>query len=1079
MKKTFRFLALSFALICGTLSSFAGTRPATSVGPADGVYVGNSASISSGYVAYKVVGWDTDLDAYQVEITGLNNQGKNAKPTSLTILTSFEEDYGQTSYKYYVTKISDASASDHVAFWAQTSLTSLNFTNGGAIADDDFTINVGDYAFYGCSKLQTLVLPTNAEVIGAHCFEGTAVVNFEIPAGTKTIEENAFYDCQKLNTVTVAEGNDVLTEIPAGVFGNSTLKVLNLTNAEALTELGKTGSPFKFNTSDRNNQLTTVTLPETVTDINAAFIDCSALTAINGLENTAITAFDNNAFNGCSSLPILNFPVGAASTVMLKSDGTDGPFKGCAKLATITFPDAFVGTLGDGSNNIFCDNLAALTKITFKGAFYGTIAASAFGNSTAAKACSKLATVEFLGAIAADETMPVPAINASAFQNCAALATLTFNGFTTAEKAPAAITIASNAFSGIAITSLNLGDITLASKDNASSLTISSGAFGSAVLEGVTIGDVTLTENTGSKIEIATYAFGGVKIAKFTVGDISMDKSGQTVSFAAKTVSKVATAATTSESLATVTFGDIAGKGKVTVSGSAFESTKLATVTFGDIAGETEIQANAFKSTLATGTYAVTIGDISGKVTIAAAAFSPAAPASTYTLGDFDFATGTSITAGAFVGSTKSGAANSTVTVGAVNKDTGAWGTFTNIKDLTIESWNTNIGLARIGNPVTLTVGDITAPMASADETSNTITDITIEGNVTVANALNKFGKNVRNITFSADDPQVMTGAIASLAFKPAATQAIADDELITVIYRCETEGNYNQIFATDAFNDTDDQKVVVLYTTDWAAQRIFKDVTINRLEVSASEVAPGEDIKATMIAAKNGQYKYGKLYVPQGNGMYYKIKADKKADGKNTVNVFSAHLDGDDIYMKQIDVYNGYYWIDATAAEQVFVVRTSDLTATEVTAEAATAAEIADGDNFFWFDDNDALTNALNYANDAVPNQQLQNDTPFKNHTIYVMLNPATQNLAFGKLNQYATTANLPKNAVYVISNTDPQAAAGRLNVVFEDDDEATAINKVEAQKSNDGEIYNLQGVRVKSAQKGVYIINGKKVIR
>ena len=106
MKKTFRFLALSLMLLGGTLSSWASPRPATSVGPADDTRVG--ATVSGGVVVYKVVGWDTTLDAYQVEITGLDFDGLATNPTTLDIKTSFAEKYGEFKYNYYVTKISDA-----------------------------------------------------------------------------------------------------------------------------------------------------------------------------------------------------------------------------------------------------------------------------------------------------------------------------------------------------------------------------------------------------------------------------------------------------------------------------------------------------------------------------------------------------------------------------------------------------------------------------------------------------------------------------------------------------------------------------------------------------------------------------------------------------------------------------------------------------------------------------------------------------------------------------------------------------------------------------------------------------------
>jgi hypothetical protein len=217
---------------------------------------------------------------------------------------------------------------------------------------------------------------------------------------------------------------------------------------------------------------------------------------------------------------------------------------------------------------------------------------------------------------------------------------------------------------------------------------------------------------------------------------------------------------------------------------------------------------------------------------------------------------------------------------------------------------------------------------------------------------------------------------------------------------------------------------------------------------------------------------------------MTYKIDA-KVSGSKNGVNVFSGHLDGDNIYMKQIDTYKGYYWIDATEENQVFIVRTSDMTASEVTAEAVTeAAELNDAKNLFWFVKNDAKKNCLRFTPAVVVNQELQNNAEFMHKTIYVMANPAKYNLAFAKLNQYTTSTNLAKNSLYVVSETDPQAASARLNVIFDDEidnvENATGIQYVETEKTavNDG-IYNLQGVRVKNTQKGIYVINGKKVIK
>ena len=69
--------------------------------------------------------------------------------------------------------------------------------------------------------------------------------------------------------------------------------------------------------------------------------------------------------------------------------------------------------------------------------------------------------------------------------------------------------------------------------------------------------------------------------------------------------------------------------------------------------------------------------------------------------------------------------------------------------------------------------------------------------------------------------------------------------------------------------------------------------------------------------------------------------------------------------------------------------------------------------------------------------------------------------------------SGTVKKNTVYIQATE----AADRLNIVI--DGEATAIQGIrQADAENNGAIYNLQGVRMKTAQKGIYIRNGKKFI-
>ena len=75
-----------------------------------------------------------------------------------------------------------------------------------------------------------------------------------------------------------------------------------------------------------------------------------------------------------------------------------------------------------------------------------------------------------------------------------------------------------------------------------------------------------------------------------------------------------------------------------------------------------------------------------------------------------------------------------------------------------------------------------------------------------------------------------------------------------------------------------------------------------------------------------------------------------------------------------------------------------------------------------------------------------------------------------------YKTTAEsftVGANTAYI-----PATTSARTFIGFDFDNTTTAIEGVATVKANSGEIYNLQGQRVTKATKGLYIVNGKKVM-
>ena len=93
----------------------------------------------------------------------------------------------------------------------------------------------------------------------------------------------------------------------------------------------------------------------------------------------------------------------------------------------------------------------------------------------------------------------------------------------------------------------------------------------------------------------------------------------------------------------------------------------------------------------------------------------------------------------------------------------------------------------------------------------------------------------------------------------------------------------------------------------------------------------------------------------------------------------------------------------------------------------------------------------------------------------IFVLMNGG-QGVGF-----YKTTAEsftVGANTAYIDALPEPEGEGARTFIGFDFDNTTTAIEGVATVKENNGEIYNLQGQRVMKAQKGLYIINGKKVM-
>ncbi len=175
---------------------------------------------------------------------------------------------------YTVTGISN------YAFYKCSSLSSISIPSS--------MIVIGEWAFYGCSSLTSVTIPNSVTNIGNNAFYECGLTSVTIPSSVTSIGNNAFRSCSRLTSINISEG---LTSIGNDAFyGCSSLTSINIPNS--VTNIGLYA--FFYCTS-----LTSVTIPSSVTSIgNYAFYGCTSLNRINCKAENPPSLESSNVFDG-------------------------------------------------------------------------------------------------------------------------------------------------------------------------------------------------------------------------------------------------------------------------------------------------------------------------------------------------------------------------------------------------------------------------------------------------------------------------------------------------------------------------------------------------------------------------------------------------------------------------------------------------------------------------------------------------------------------------------------------------------------------------------------------------------------
>ena len=195
-----------------------------------------------------------------------------------------------------------------------------------------------------------------------------------------------------------------------------------------------------------------------------------------------------------------------------------------------------------------------------------------------------------------------------------------------------------------------------------------------------------------------------------------------------------------------------------------------------------------------------------------------------------------------------------------------------------------------------------------------------------------------------------------------------------------------------------------------------------------------------------------------------------------NDAKVYSIYVDGGTAYFQSLLQRGGKYIVKK---DEHVIVKTDEAKEVKLTPYKDTQYSVTVDEMFS--------------LKEAVPTSEVQAGVDgakviAKNAGIYACgsgkyIYRLTNNASTGGFGFTFFSGTTMKDGQFFIISSQKPAGAARLNVVWLDEngnveEGATAIQSIDKADAEDGAIYNLQGIRVNNAKKGLYIKNGKKYI-
>ena len=343
--------------------------------------------------------------------------------------------------------------------------------------------SIGDYAFSECNTLASITcLATTPPVIGSMTLNGTNKCPIYVPVDSVSAYKAATNWSRYSSRIqgipflkaVYTDNNDIEHEVWGGdrtlarsEWGSDYGNVLeNMKSCEVKTGVTTIGSNCFCNSTNGCPSLTSITLPDTVTQIsNNAFYNCFELTDLN--IPSGVTTIDSYAFDGCAKL----------ATDLSFIDGT-----GVTRLNNFVFAEMFYNDNGTYKGLTTANIPEGITTI-YDNAFYRSLCITSISIPSTVTSISSYAlktSYDYDNLV----SMTVDANNATydSRNNCNAVIHTSTNTLVAGCKTtviPNTVTsIGSAAFRDVALTSITIPD---------SVTSIGSNAFYTSTLQNVTV----------------------------------------------------------------------------------------------------------------------------------------------------------------------------------------------------------------------------------------------------------------------------------------------------------------------------------------------------------------------------------------------------------------------------------------------------------------------------------------------------------------------------------------------------------------------------------------------------------------